>query len=305
MNKILLALTILGAGASGFLTARQSATQLQREANTTRWAWVAQTQLVANARNDQAGLIERLRELKQALSRSVLGESTLWSALQTNRADHLSPELRQRLFEELGLNWTSSEDFILVSKQSVRDMNMEAIRDDKLTDIAATVLALTAEERGQVEAAIQRVRTDYEDWAVAHVERTEPKDDVVAQYTLARTPGMAQSISNNFAIGLFSALGRERAELILPSARNLMIRTGIEANPLTLIIKRCSEGNEQVLEAQLIDWEGTPPRPRGNASSWKLSEQALPRDLLPIFPNGWADVAKREGFELPENSQEK
>ena len=109
MNKILLALTILGAGAGGFLTTRQATTQLQHEANATREAWLAQTQLVAVAQSDQAGLIEHVRELKQALAQPpAVAESALWSALQTNRAGHLTPELRERLLEELGFNWQSS-----------------------------------------------------------------------------------------------------------------------------------------------------------------------------------------------------
>src|SRR6266550_3708236 len=117
MNKFLLALTILGASAGGFLTARQSTIQLQHEAKATREAWLAQTQLVAVAQSDQAGLTERVRELKQALTQpQAAGGNALWSALQTNPAQ-LPPELRERLLEELGFNWRSSEDFIVVSKE--------------------------------------------------------------------------------------------------------------------------------------------------------------------------------------------
>ncbi len=305
MNKILLALTILGAGAGGFLTARRSTTQLQHQANGTREAWLAQTQLVAVTRNERAGLTERIGELKQALAQApAVAESTLWSALQTNRADHLTPELRERLFQELGLNWTSSEDFIVVSKQTVRDIKMQAIREDKLTDMAAAVLALTPEERAQVEAAMQRVRTDFKDWALAHVERAEPKDDVVAQYTLPGDPAMSESISNNFAIGLLGALGRERTELILPAARNWMVSdVGMRGGPWTMLVKRYSEGNKQTLTAQFILGFGT-PRPLGDAAPWELSKQGRFLDTFrPIFPNGWADVAEREGFELPKEPQ--
>src|SRR6266513_767976 len=98
MNKFLLALTILGAGAGGFLTARQSTTQLQQEANATREAWLAQTQLVAVTQSGRAGLIEHIRELKQAMAQpQAVGENALWSELQTNRAGHFTPELRGRL----------------------------------------------------------------------------------------------------------------------------------------------------------------------------------------------------------------
>jgi hypothetical protein len=300
MNKILLALSLLGAGAGGFLTARQATIQLQHEAKATRAAWLAQTQLVAAAQRDQVGLIEHVRELKQTLTQPpAVAENALWTVLQTSRTGHLTPELRERLFEELGFNWRSSAEFIVVSKDTVRDIQMQAIRDDgKLTDIAATVLALTPRERGQVKAAIQRVQTEFKDWALSHTERSEPKDDIVAQYTLPGAPTMSQNMSNNFANGVFDALGRERAELFLASAQNwMMVTVGPVGEGTTLIVKRYLAGNEQRLKFQMDHFHGI--------SGGDLSEFGLPRPFLPIFPNGWADVAKREGFELPEKSQEK
>jgi hypothetical protein len=300
MNKILLALTILGAGAGGFLTARQTTTQLQHEANVTRAAWLTQTQLVAGAHSDQATLMERVGELKQTLRRApAAGENALWSALQTNRAGQLPPEVREHLLEELGFNWQSSEEFIMVSKETLRDIRMQTMHGGKLTEIAATVLALTPAERGQVEAAIQRVQTDFNDWALSHTERSEPKDDVLAQYTLPGDPAMSQSISNSFADGVFAALGRERGELIRDSARNWMLDTiGFPEKPTTVIVKRNLVGNEPRLKVQIH---------HGTAGTyWEdLSKRRLPAVFLPIFPNGWADVAKREGFEMPKESQEK
>jgi hypothetical protein len=298
MSKILLSLTLLGAGAGAFLTARQSTSQLQHEANATREAWLAQIQLVATAQRDQAGLIEHVRELKQTLAQPpAVAESALWSALQTNRAGQLAPELRERLLEELGFNWESSEDFIVVSKETVRDIHMAVIGDGKLTDIAATVRALTPDERGQVEAAMQRVQTDYRDWALAHVERSEPKDDVVAQYTMPGDPAMLESLYINFTNGVLEALGRERAELITASAWS-GVRGKPSDKPTTMIIKRYLAGNEQRLKVQIQDqWPENSPK-----DLWQVY---FPEVFLPIFPNSWDDVAKREGFELPEKSQEK
>jgi hypothetical protein len=167
MNKILLALIILSAGAGVLRTAHQSTARLQHEAKVTREAWLAQTQWIAVAQSEQAGLTERIRELKQALRQAqAVKENTLWSALQTNRADRLPPELSERLLEELGFNWQSSPDFIVVSKQTLRDLHLRGqMPDGKLTDLAATVLALTPAERGQVEAAVAGVKTDFRDWA--------------------------------------------------------------------------------------------------------------------------------------------
>jgi len=302
MNKILLALILLGAGTGGFLTTRQATTQLQHEANAAREAWLAQTQLVAVAQSDQAGLTEHVRELKQALRQAAAPrENALWSALQTNRSGQLAPELREQVLEELGFNWQFSEEFIVISKEALREyyIRIKPIENDKLTDVASTVLALTPGERGQVEAAIQRVRAEFKDWALAHVERTEPKDDVVAQYTLTDDPAMFQSISNNFVAGVFDALGKERAELIRFSAGNWFVSDiGLRGYSAKLVIKRVLVGNEQRLKVQMQGGgadEGYLPLP------WN----SFPAALRPIFPNGWADVAQREGFELPPESQKK
>ena len=295
MNKILLALAILGAGTAGSLTARHFTMRLQREASATREAWVVQTRLLAVAQSDQVALREHIRELNDALAQPrALEEDGLWSALQTNRPGQLTEELRERLLEELGFNWQSSGDYVVVSKEAVRDIHLIAFIDGKLTDIAATVLAMTPAERGAVEASAQRILTDIEDWASSHIERSEPKDDVVAQYTLPNDPTM--SISNNFAAGVFEAVGKERAELIMPYG-GLLVNDVFE-KPTTMIVKRYLVGDEQRLEFQVR-------YPRRTDGPYSLSDHALPYQFLPIFPNGWADVAKREGFELPKESQEK
>jgi hypothetical protein len=315
MNKILLALTILTAGAGAFHTARQSATRLQQEANIIREDWLAQTQLVAAAQIDLAGLNERVLELKQSLKQSPpVTDTALWSALQTNRADRLHRVLLERVREELGFNWKFSPDYIVVSKRAVRDFQMQSIRgtnanhlDAALTDAAATVLAMMPEERTQVEAAVERVKTDFKDWALAHIQRGETNDDVVAHYVLPKDPEIARSITNNFTAAVFGALGRERAELILPVARGWMQDLGVRdcyADPQTMIVTHYMTNNESRLKIQLNP--GT--RNATSEDLWlgpKKGLASFPRAFQILFPNGWADVAQREGFELPRESQEK
>jgi hypothetical protein len=297
MIRIFLALTILSAGAGGFLTARRSTVQMQHETKATRETWIIQTQLVAVAQNDQARLTEHVRELKQSLAQApAVTEDPVWSALQTNRADRLPPELRERLFEELGFNWRSSPDFIVVSKQTVRDIGMKATLKGKLSDMIATVLALTSEERGQVETAMQRVKTEFNAWVVAQVQRREPKDEVLAHYTLPGGSAMSISKSNNFAADLFNALGQERTEILLVSAQDWLFQVlELGEKPAELIVRRVVAGNEERLTVQWQELSGNRAPER---DLWRADY--FPRAFRPLFPNGWADVAKREGFELPE-----
>src|SRR5258708_19041057 len=117
---------------------------------------------------------------------------------------------------------------------------------------------------------MQRVQAESKAWALAHVERGEPKDDVVAQYTLPNDPAM--SISNNFAAGLFDAVGKERAELTLAGAHDWLWRIGICEQPLTMILKRILVGNEQRLKFQTFGSFGTRQQ-GGDAFPLELSER--------------------------------
>jgi len=305
MNKILLALTILSAGAGGFLTARHSTAQLARETSANREAWLVQTQLLAAVQHEQADLTEHIRGLKTSLAQSPpVAENALWSMLQTNRADGLPAELRERLLEELGFNWQTSPDFIVVTKQTVRDTGEWMLGHGKLSEVAAAIFAMTPEERRQVEATVQRAHTEYTDWALAHVERREPAEGELAQYYLPGDPAMQESIRSNFVAGILAALGKERVNLMQSSVSRWMgdyVGPGMEG--VTLLIRRESIGNEQRLKAERFNFDKR--EPGGPASSGYLPEFDLPTPFRPIFPDGWTDVAKREGFELPKESPEK
>ncbi|MBI3850380.1 MAG: hypothetical protein HY298_08840 [Verrucomicrobia bacterium] len=309
MSKVLLILTFLATGAGALHVARQHANQLQQKVQAANESWQFHTQQLVVAQSEKSALTDRVRELQQALAQSKAATvNALWSVLKTNRADRLSPELRQRVLAELGFDWRTSPDYIVVSKQAVRDVQMKAVIDAKLTDVATAVLALTPQERGQVEAALQRVKKDFTDWMLAHVERAEPKDDLVAQYTLPKDDTMSQSISNNLITAVAGALGGERAELILPTSQAWMKSIGLydcDAKPVTLIIKRYQAGDEQRLKAQTSNDYGKGMNfPRDLwTPEWKL--YPFPRTFRLIFPNGWADVAKREGFELPPEPEKK
>ena len=308
MNKILLALAILGAGTAGSLTARHSTMRLQREASATRESWVVQTQVLAAAQGERARLAGRIRELKQSLRQAEAAgnQNGLWSVLETNRIGHLAPDLREHLLEELGFNWNSSEAFVVVSKESLRDIHMYAFWQGKLTDSAVGALALTPRELSQIEAAMERVKTDLKDWAISHTERSEPRDDVLAQYTLQSGP--PTSISNNFT-EVFSAIGKERTELMWHqyegSLSACMRDAGMSDKPMTMILKRFTDGDKQVLKAQVFTSSGTRPQ-EGDVAPWdEISKRIFPSAFRPLFPNGWADVAEREGFEIPTEPDKK
>ena len=328
MNRILLAWAILGVGMGGLVATRYATVQVQREASATRESWMVQAQALADTQSEGARMAEHIRELKQNLSQAEAAShrNDVWSVLDTNRIGNLSPDLRVHLLDELGFNWKSSEEFIVVSKETVHQMGMHALNgwwpfgDDwqaRLTDSAAAVLALTPQERGRVQAAMERVKEDLTAWTIANTVRSEPHDDVLAHYTLQTAPPM--SLSNNIMSEIFSAIGKERTELMQMGSSNAVhgsIQLWIERldswggdKPVTMMVRRFSEGDQQVLKAQVFTSSGTGPQ-RAGEEPWDISPprgpgRPFPRAFRPLFPNGWADVAEREGFELPKKTERK
>jgi hypothetical protein len=300
-----MALTILSAGAGGFVTARHASSQMARETSGNREAWLVQTQQLAAVQTEQADLAGRIRGLKTSLAQTQpVAENALWSMLQTNRADDLPPELRERLLEEIGFNWQASPDFIVVTKRSVRDTGAWMLNKGKLSEVAATILAMTPEQRGQVEAGIQQAQAHYNDWALAHMERREPAEGELARYYLPGDPAMVQSIRTDISAGILAALGKERAKIMEGSVGSWMTdNVGLGPKGATLFIRRELVGNQQRLKAEKYSSD---KRASGISVSFGyFPEFDLPATFRPIFPNGWADVAQREGFELPKESEKK
>ena len=94
----------------------------------------------------------------------------------------------------------------------------------------------------------------------------------------------------------------------MPNANSWMNHIGIYGYPITMILKHqepvgpdskpiYSVASEKRLSFKILSSYGT-------GGPYPLY-YPFPATFLPIFPNGWADVAKREGFELPEESAEK
>ena len=198
------------------------------------------------------------------------------------------------MLEELGFNWQLSPDFIVVTKQTLREPSKGWILNDgRLSEAAVSILVLAPVERGVVAAALERVQADLKDWVSSHLQRKEPINDVVVHYSLPGDRATTHLINGNFTNTVLEAVGPQRSELITPPAEE-WIRSVCRWES-ELIIKRYEVGNEQRLgipskDTNWIDLASRPP---------------FPPAFLPIFPNGWTNVAEREGFELPEEPQKK
>jgi hypothetical protein len=301
MKKVLLALTILGAGAGAFHTQRQSTKQHQDEAATLRESLMMETQRLTAMQTEQAGLAGHVGEIKQTLARiRPMPENELWSALQTNRADRLPRKLREQLRDELGFTWHSLPDYIVVSKKTVRNLGIQFIDSGgRFNDAALGALVITPDERRTLETALEKARTDFKDWVLGHVQRIEPADDVVAGYSLPGDAATARNLTNDFFTAVNQAVGEERTQLMRKTALAWMNEMGVSEHSTRLMIKREMVGDETRLKVELRQ------NGRNKSAYLPMNGGDFPKALRILFPGRWTDLAKQEGFELPKKLQKK
>lgn len=295
MKRLFLAVMLLTAGTSVFCALLGSTRQFRQQSATGREAWIAETQSVAQARIELSTRTERLRELRGSLSAQprIENASDLTAMLATNRLSLLPPELRERLLEELGFNWNSTDDFLVVSKDTLRSVGMEAFHGDKMSQVAASVLALTDQERTAVETASQRAVAERQNWLLEHAQRLEPTVDVVANYIIPVDPAFSQTASNSFAGVVLAALGADRAGLLLDYARSWMGRVGMVGEHSRELQVRREASVSELRYTWSLHYSGR------ISSSQGLTPYHFPEAFRPLFPNGWPEMAAREGFELP------
>jgi hypothetical protein len=295
MKRIVLALSVLVSGIALLCGFRNSAAQFRSEAASQRDAWLARTQRLAQFQTQRDELTIRIAELKRGLAhlRRSTPEADLMKAIETDGAAHLSPEVRERLLAELGLDWKSSGDYLVVSKDTLREVNFHAVRSNRLRDTVCGVLAITPQERAGIEATMERLAAEFNAWVVSHVQRTEPSSDVLAKYTLPPDPAFSQSLSNTFSAGVHATIGAERGSLLLDYSREWMQDVGMRGDGGSMLtIKRAPAGQEWLpFELKSSD--------NGTMSAAVSPHQPFPEAFRPIFPGGWTQVAELERFELP------
>ncbi len=227
---------------------------------------------------------------------------TDWLLAETNA--EIPGNLVRALRGALGLPWSNSSDYVLVSKATLHllTMPMPSVgHNDKLSDTLCAVLAITPEERQTVESAFARAHQDFAAWARANVQRQDPPGETLASYTIPASGDLAQTLTNNLYSALNSALGPERTDLLENYAYNWLRHDagflGTVTNTLSVSRRSSGDGTSE-LYYELIRSENSI---YGQTSeSGQLRYQSVPPTFRDIFPGGWQELAQREGFELPE-----
>jgi hypothetical protein len=143
------------------------------------------------------------------------------------------------------------------------------------------------------------VRTDFKNWVLAQAQRVEPADDVVARYSLPGDAATARSITNDLFTAITEAVGKERTQLMSKNVLAWLDEMGISRHSTQLTIERETVGDEARLKVELRE------NGRNKSGYLPMEDRDFPSALRILFPNRWADLATREGFELPAKPQKK
>jgi hypothetical protein len=317
MKRAFLAILILGTGTTVFCAFHNAVGKIQRESALHEAAWQTQTQQLAELHFEQQDLVDLLGETKQLLAGQLpvpaltaLEEKVISGAVLTN----LSATESEELLAELGFNWNTTGDYIMVSKKSLDGISFDGMKGVKLTTAAIGTLAITPDEQAAIETMTRQLGATRAVWAREHVRRTEPSGDVLAQYTLPADAEFSQGQMAMFTNCIFGVLGSQRGQWLQEHSLQWMMDSGLVTGPdlskvpaefqailplsdhlnqpTVLTLHRYQAGNDWGINYDL--------QQAGNGMSTTVNPwQPFPAPFLAIFTGGWKELAAREGFELP------
>lgn len=315
MKRALIALLILATGTTVFCAFRNATTNVRQDVAIQRAAWQMQTQQIARLHFEQHQLLERLSETKRILAAQPSLpplEQLANKVLSGASLQNLSAAESEQLLAELGFNWNTTGDYIIVSKKSLDGISFAGMKGATLTTAAIETLAITPDEQATIEKMTQQLNDARAAWDKEHVQRIEPSGNVLAQYTLPANTELSQSQLAVFTNGIFNVLGEQRgqwledhslqwmqdAELLIgpdlskipPEFLATMSVADYQAQPTVLTLKRHQAGDGINFTLQQA----------GNSMTTTVNPwQPFPTAFHAVFPGGWKELAEREGFELP------
>ena len=196
-----------------------------------------------------------------------------------------------QLREQLGIGWDASPDYVLVSKQAIKDVWYDKLKyaGSTVSDDSVNLLNLSPEEKSAVKAALARAMEGQ--WT--HVENTPPAGDVVAEITIVPPdPAFDAAASNAFTADIISIIGDDRASLFLNDAWRELRGDLAPSQPKTLTIRQTTTDGQAdlVCEIKEGDQVSTAPVRYGNYPNFPVMQ---------LFPGGWQAMANTMNFDLP------
>lgn len=302
MKQFFLASLITAGATTSFFAIHSQSASLREMTAERREQLRAQTARLEQMRTERDELQQQVADARQNANTPEVKISTddLAEEFARTGLKNPSPAQADRLRAELGFNWNSLPDYVVVSKKSLPRISLTAIRDAKLTAAARAALAITPDEQAAIDAELQRVDNEYKTWALAHTKREEPSGDVVAKYVLPADPQSSNTLQSLSTVVRSALNSDERDQLFFRHSWNWgdahqLTVPALEGWPCqtTMVVRR--SGNSLMLDLK---------QPNSSISSSITPSQPFPEAFLPLFPGGWQELAQREGFELPKGISE-
>lgn len=321
MKRVLLAILILATGTTVFCAFHSANTGLRKELAAQQAAWQTQTQQLAQLHFEKQQVVERVNETKRMLAAQPslpAHQQLAEKILAGDSLQNLSAAEREQLLAALDFSWNTTGDYLIVSKKSLEGISLDGMKGLKLTAAARAVLAITPAEAATIETMTRQLGDERSIWATDHVQRTEPNGNILAHYSLPMDEEFSRRQQQTFTNAVLGALGEQRAQWLQQFSYGWMqdvglltgpIMSGIpaellanmpatEKKPTTLKVERYESGNNTSLNYTL-------EQAGGSMSTGVDPWQPFPEAFRPLFPGGWADLAEREGFELPKEFSQK
>lgn len=302
MKKIVLSLALCLVVGAGFFALNAVAHRAGQRLRASQSEWNIQTNHLARLEAEKTVLTAKIQELQLDLqAHGPTPSSGLVGLLDTNGLAGLTPEAWETLRTELDLSWHSSGDWVLLSKTTLATVGMNALKGSKLTDAACGVLAITPEERRQLNEAFAGTRGEFDTWAKTSLQREGTNGETLARFTIPPNLELAAGLSNKLAATVMATLGEQRAGLLQRFADEWykMEVGGLVAMTNTLTVLRRTDGDGTPQLYYDLSLKGGPGQGSRGQSGTLTTRSFFPTSFKSVFPGGWRDVAGREGFELP------
>jgi hypothetical protein len=311
MKRLLTIATFLLLGAVSFawLRAReQSAGEMITRLEQQQVEW---RQQLSEVESEHKEIRQKIATHRAAVAASVKTDNSPFSAalgawLAAGDFSNIPAGLVAEFRARLDLPENTATDFVLISKPTLQALRPPSPRkDDKLSDSLCALLSIGSEQRTQIQSALSEARHEFTEWALQNVRREGPEGETLVRYTLPAGNDFADAITNRLLSGISDSIGGQRTALFRTYADTwFQIETGYlggVTNTLTVLRKPGSDG-----EAALF-YELTR---KGHHSSMsegpgEIHATDFPPAWRNIFPDGWPEVAQREGFDLIEKGQSK
>jgi hypothetical protein len=296
MKRIgLLALVLVLAGIC-FYVLSQRANDARRELRVIQTELVLKLQRLEAIQAHKAELEMKNHDLSAAIGKTepvTPVDMAVSEMIRTNGLACVPGEMRSAFLAGLGFTWDSSDQYVLVHKATLKGVRPNLFKMGKLADQPCALLSITTEERQQVDAAFANSWDEFAAWAKVNIQRDGPSGQMLVRFTIPGSTQIAQILTNHLFSNIAGAIGSERAELLGSFAGGWLQTSAPYFAGLTnslAVLQQPDAGGKSALVCRRC----------GRAEiTTTIDPHYFPPPWEKIFPDGWTEIAQREGFQLP------